>query len=1287
MLRVVSSDVADRAGTEFRIRDRTTIGREAGCDIVLSEPTVSRRHASVEPAPGGLRVADLGSGNGVWIGSTRIDQKVLTAGDSFQIGSTVFECVPVKPQPTAAVVALADATTLLIPPRAAASPQQEAAVVRGFVVRIVQGARAGTEVAVPGGVATIGRALDCTVIVEERDVSRRHAKIEATPDGLLLTDTASSTGTWIDSTEVKSCVIQPGDRVRLGENATIEVALPSAPAAAPTPVTEPPNPEVAEDLDATRMVPLQRLAAGTAGAPTSALSPDVTSYVPAARVAEVVARDAKAAGDETRAPAGDASTSTAFESEGELSTFAAHKPILLSDPQSLWYVQSGGVLIFTVAVQNGEPAGTRTHVMSVSAGQCFFGFDLAADGFGSGFLAVAKQGTQVRKIARARLCEMSADVTRRAAVANALDEWVAGLSAALIRDFPARRADEITLKIGERVELAPDVTASIADCVGWIDLSSGAVMFDDMSTPTFAMRCTLFPVTPSSWIRPLSDEFGNLVVTPMATVDALASPALWAGLDVFHHTLCESEFINKKLAMVDEYVRLQQKARQSAAAADAGYDAIGSVMRTDAPTPQAFRATGSTEPVMRACRVVAEASGFDIREMPGDDDKDRAGLSFEERVAIISSASGFRTRTVALRDNWYEGDQGPILGQLAASKQPIALLPDGPRAYSMITPSTGERRKVDAMVAGGISPFGYTLYRPFPEGALRVVDLLRFGARGLSSDIRWIVAMAVALGLCGTLTPYLTGKVFDVAVPQADHYLLFGVGIALVASALSTSLFKLTQGIATIRLQTRMSSTIQAAVWDRMLNLPVNFFRKYSAGDLSDRASGVVVMQDLVAGASVSAILGSVSGLFFVAQMFGYSFRLAQLAILLALIFVGVNMFSNYLQIRSQRADIQLRGAISGLVLNLVTGVSKLRIAGAEQHAFRVWAEQFAQQRRIAFRVGTIQNIAAVFGSVYPILCSIAIFAAVISEQSAAATPGLTTGDFIAFTVCFGMFLAALQALGDASISLRRVVRLYERLVPILTTMPETDRSKQSPGKLTGEINLSQVHFRYDPDGPFVVKDVSLHIRPGEFVAFVGESGCGKSTLMRLMLGFEQPTSGSIYVDGQDLRSLDLRMVRTQLGVVMQQSRVMPCEIYRNIIGATSRTLAEAWDAAEQSGLADDIRSMPMGMHTYVSEGGGTLSGGQRQRLMIARAIVNKPKILFLDEATSALDNRTQAIVTESMDKMAATRIVIAHRLSTIQHADRICYLKNGQIAEMGSYDELMRHGGLFAELARRQMA
>jgi ATP-binding cassette subfamily C protein len=440
----------------------------------------------------------------------------------------------------------------------------------------------------------------------------------------------------------------------------------------------------------------------------------------------------------------------------------------------------------------------------------------------------------------------------------------------------------------------------------------------------------------------------------------------------------------------------------------------------------------------------------------------------------------------------------------------------------------------------------------------------------------------------------------------------------------------------------------------------------------------------------VAALLGSISGLFFVVQMFGYNLRLALTALMLTFVYVAVTVAANLVQLRYQRREVHLRGRLSGLVLNLIGGVSKLRVCGAEQHAFRTWATQFAEQKRIGFTVGNIQNVSTTFGAVFPVLSSIAIFLAMIGEQARAAQADeatLTVGGFIAFNASYGLFLAAMQALAEASLSLLRIVPVYERLSPILTTPPEVDGSRAFPGKLRGHVEISHLNFRYQSDGPLIIKDLSLSIRPGQFVAVVGPSGCGKSTLVRLMLGFERPTAGAIAYDGQDISNIDLRFLRQQMGVVLQVSRVMPAELYRNITGATARTIEDAWEAAEKAGLADDIRQMPMGMHTYISEGGGTLSGGQRQRLMIARAIVGRPKMIFLDEATSALDNRAQAIVTESLNRMEATRIVIAHRLSTIIHADVICYMEGGAIVEMGSHDELMALNGRFAELARRQLA
>ena len=351
-------------------------------------------------------------------------------------------------------------------------------------------------------------------------------------------------------------------------------------------------------------------------------------------------------------------------------------------------------------------------------------------------------------------------------------------------------------------------------------------------------------------------------------------------------------------------------------------------------------------------------------------------------------------------------------------------------------------------MAAQLSPLAYQFYRPLPDGPVSLRTLLRFGARGVRADFRMLLLTAVALGLFGTVTPYLTGRIFDAAIPQSDRGTLIGFALALAGVAVGSGAFRLVQGIASIRLQARMEAAVQTAVWDRLLQLPASFFRTHSAGDLADRAAGVDAIQTLIANVGVGAVLGAISGLFYVVQMLTYHRTLAWVGIVLTLVFVFVNVAINYAQVRFQRDEAALRGRIAGLVLNLISGVTKVRTTGTEPHAFRVWAERFAAQRSIAFRIGQIRTVSTVFASAFPIFASMMLFVVVLQDRSAAEISGaatLSTGDFIAFTTAFGLFLAAMQALGDASLRLLEILPLYERLQPILQTAPEVDPAGSRP--------------------------------------------------------------------------------------------------------------------------------------------------------------------------------------------------------------------------------------------------
>lgn len=1098
----------------------------------------------------------------------------------------------------------------------------------GFRLKVVEGnaAALGREYQFATS-CTLGRADDCDVVVPDPSASRRHARLEKTAAGFILTDTGSGNGTWVGDKRVQQAPLDHLDRFRVG-GTVFEFFRGDEPEA--------------DDLDLVQ-----------------------TTAIPMKEMLESMRLV----------------LSTRLEDEGQPVSVAGNKPFLLDDPGAVWIVEEGRIEVFTVAVKDGEPEGARSHFVTVETGQALFGMDFAAYGFGSGFLAAGKTGTRLRLIARSRM-EQLASGKHAERIGGLLETWVSALSRALVRDLPAGSAPDVDLADGETATLDFQKRARAQKALVWVEVESGALLFVSLSEIASGGGPIFFPVTRETWVESAAD---GLTLEPRFTASVLARSELWLGLDVFHQVLCECEFLNKKLASVDEFNRQKSKALNLQAARDAAYKDIGGVLSTGGDKRKEKAEFGDAQPVFQACRYVCEDLGMEVTKPP-ESNVDR---TFEDHLMTVATLSRFRTRQVALRGDWYHNDHGPILGKIEETKEPVALIPAASTAYEWVEAKTGKRSPVDAEFAQKLEPFGYVFYRRFKDGVLTVKDVIQFGVRGLKGDFLTLALMGATIGLLASMTPYFTGRLFDTAIPQAERGLLVQFCVALVIGALASIAFKLTQSIAILRVQGKMDYSVQAAMWDRLLDLPSTFFRKYSAGDLADRAQGIDAIRHLIAGAGVSAILGALSSVFYVGLMLTYSLPLALLGIGLTLVFIGFTTTANYMQLRYQRDQLTLRGRITGLVLQLISGVGKLRVSGSENHGFRVWAREFSDQRRLAFKAGQIQNAVAVFNSAFPIFSSMAIFYTLVAVQTGAAEKGIassiSTGQFIGFSTAFALFLVSMQALSDASLGLLKAVPIWERLAPILTTPPEIDDSKSAPGQLKGEIEISHVWFRYIEDGPWILQDVSLKIKPGEFVAFVGGSGSGKSTLMRLMLGFEKPEKGGLYYDGQDLATLDARLVRQQLGVVLQDNRVLPADIYRNIVGTSSRTIDEAWEAAEAAGFADDIREMPMQMHTYVSEGGGGFSGGQKQRLMIARAIVNKPKILFLDEATSALDNKTQTTVTQSMNKMSSTRIVIAHRLSTIQDADRICYLQNGVMAEVGNYAELMAKNGLFAELARRQ--
>ncbi len=966
------------------------------------------------------------------------------------------------------------------------------------------------------------------------------------------------------------------------------------------------------------------------------------------------------------------------------------RPFLL-DADDVWLVAAGSVDIFAVGLGERGPVGPRMHLVRVVEGRAMFGragrglagrdpieagSEAPRDSHRWGLLAVGSSGGEVIRVSRA---ELEADDPRTGAAAVLLAQWVDSLYAAMARDkLPAISID---LPLGGAREVAQGQNLRVREALAWVTHVEGSSRL--MGSPGLELGSELVPVSRRAWFSAGAPSRLVLVDTP-----AIASVAeLWRGLDRLHDLVSRFVEVSTRDADAATQKRMRQRGAFQQALLRDTCEQLASTMdgaARAASSPEAGRAVRAEaleDPLLASCRMVGKALGLDIQPDP----RTHEAAAPRDPLAGILHASRVRGRRVALRGSWWTEDNGPLLAFRAPDRQPVALLRDGASGYRLHDPSDRSATRVDPTVADRLEPFAHSFYRPFPDTALRLRDVLRFGVRGGRRDVLVIAAMIICAAFVGMVPAIATGVLFNTVIPSAQRSELLQMTGILLACAGVNALFAVAQSVAMLRIETRASAALQAAVWDRLLFLPLPFFRGYTSGDLASRAMAVDAIRQVASGSTVTALVGGVIAMGNFAIMFWYSAAMARWAALILGVVLLVSLAGSWLQLRPQRAIAISESKLLGLVLQLLTSISKLRVAAAEVSAFALWVRQFSVQRRLQYRARVVSSWLAAFHASVPVLSSVVIFA--LALPLVTETRALQTGDFMAFltafTACSGGILASTPAL----VSILNTLPLYEQATPILKTLPEVVGGKTDPGPLLGDIEIQHATFRYQADGPLILRDVSVRIAAGEFVAFVGASGSGKSTLLRLLLGFEALEGGAIFFDGQELGGLDVQAVRRQMGVVLQSGRLMSGDIYTNIIGASAATLEEAWAAARMAGLAEEIEAMPMGMHTVISEGGGTLSGGQRQRLLIARAIVARPRIVLFDEATSALDNRTQAIVSASLESLQATRIVVAHRLSTIVHAHRIFVMDRGQLVQTGTYAELMAEPGPFAELAKRQIA
>ncbi|MBO7676674.1 MAG: ATP-binding cassette domain-containing protein, partial [Erysipelotrichaceae bacterium] len=585
----------------------------------------------------------------------------------------------------------------------------------------------------------------------------------------------------------------------------------------------------------------------------------------------------------------------------------------------------------------------------------------------------------------------------------------------------------------------------------------------------------------------------------------------------------------------------------------------------------------------------------------------KEGISdFDEALEYLLRPHGIMRRAIKLKEQWYQDAYGPILGFIKENGVPVALLPQKFFGYYYNDPESGKKIKINRWNADKISDDAICFYRPLPLKKLQIPDLLLYMRRCIAmEDVFLISVSTVLVSIVGLIAPRLTKALTGPVLNSRELSLLISIGIFMICSALSSQLIRASHSLISSRVSSKISLSVEAAVMARVLSLPAKFFREYSSGELSSRASSINSLCSMLAGFAFSLGLTSLSSLMYVSQIFSFAPSLVIPSIIIMVVSILLSVFSSLLQIKISGEQMKLAAEGSGLSYAMVTGIQKIKLSGAEKRAYSKWLNHYARETEYVYNPPLFLKINSVLITAVSLIVNIILYYIAVKT-------GIGQSNYFAFNSSYGLVMGAFTSLASMALSVARVRPILEMAEPILNEQPEIAENKEIITNVRGNIELSNVFFRYDEKSPYIVNNLSLKIKAGEYVAIVGKTGCGKSTLMRLLLGFEKPEKGAIYSDNKDMEKIDLKSLRQKIGTVMQSGGLFQGDIYSNItISKPTLKLDEAWEAAEIAGMADDIREMPMGMQTMISEGQGDVSGGQKQRIMIARAVAPKPKILF----------------------------------------------------------------------------
>jgi len=794
-----------------------------------------------------------------------------------------------------------------------------------------------------------------------------------------------------------------------------------------------------------------------------------------------------------------------------------------------------------------------------------------------------------------------------------------------------------------------------------------------------------FPLTLSEGNIPFPISIDNKIQANTTTVvqtistKSLISNNQWAhALNAFHYFVLK--FLNIKINTQEERQKkkiLLEKLSEEELLDDT-FNQLGNVLHEES-----LAVVLSTNTFLRTFQIIGHTIG--VKFSPPDNPE--SSPSIASYVNQICEASNIRYRQINFEGKWWKRDNGTILAFYGKQFQPVALVRGKKSYYEIIEPTSMKRQRVDDSIALNIAPFGYIFFEPIPEDISGGIDIIKFTLKNLFPELKKIFFLTLGGILFALFIPFANATIFNIVIPYLQRTLLFQIMLGFLVATIAASIFEFTKAFTILRLQTITNMKLQGGVWVKLLNLPAAFFRKFTIGDLFQRVFSISQVRAIITRTVLSNIISMLFSIIYFIVMLYYSWELALAGLVIVLIGGIVTAICIFFKIKIDNTILHHKSKLDGFIFQVISSIEKFRTTASEKIAFSFWGKRYAAIKRKELQSRNIQNIVIVCSTMLPSFALFTIFTTA-TYLTAHLHKALSIGDFIAFSVAYGVFSASFISIITTSISSFGIIIPHWKLSNVIfTTPPEIHDKKLHPGTLQGSIRIENIFFKYQDNGPLILKDISIKVYPGEFIGIVGPSGSGKSTLIRLLLGFENPGKGSIFYDDKDLSDLDLRKIRRQLGVVTQDGEILSGTIYENITCGGIYTAHQIQQAAELSGLIEDLNSLPMGLHTYLFEGGKTLSGGQKQRLLITRALLGSPRILLFDEATSALDNKAQEMLSNNIEQLDVSRIVIAHRMSTIHKADRIYVIDKGTIIDSGTFEELASRKGLFSNMVKRQQS